>query len=52
MISNYIFYLYTVSNGEKFVELFILFILFIILFVICMILNCFKSETNKNEKTH
>lgn len=49
MISNYIFYLYTISNGERFEELFILFIFFILLLGICIFSYFFKF---KNQKAH
>ena len=54
MISNYIFYLYTLSNEEKIKELFILFIFFIVFFGICLFLNSFElkfKDSDKKSKT-
>ena len=50
MISNYIFYLYTLSNEEKFKELCLLFIFFIVLFIISMIFNTLSLKFKKFDK--
>lgn len=47
MISNYVFYLYTLSNEQKIKELFILLILSMSIFILCLFFNTFKVQKSR-----
>lgn len=47
MISNYVFYLYTLSNEQKLKELLILFIFSICFFILCIFLDALKKQKSR-----